>query len=90
MESKIKTLIFKTGDVVISQIDEIETEFGEPNCKLIKPFKIHHNESGENTVTRWLSEYTNQDVILINSDSLLTIVDSLKDHIKLYIDFISE
>ena len=39
MEAAIKTIVFKNGIVVVSQIDEVESELGDPNCKLIKPCK---------------------------------------------------
>ena len=40
MDQIIKCLLLKNGDIIISQIMEVDTELGGPDCKLIKPFKM--------------------------------------------------
>jgi hypothetical protein len=88
MEATIKTIVFKNGIVVVSQIDEVESELGDPNCKLIKPCEIK-KELDNLYLDRWLSDYTKQDEILVNSDSILTIINPNSDIIKKYIDIIA-
>ena len=39
MDQIIKCLLLKNGDIIISQIMEVDTELGGPDCKLIKPYK---------------------------------------------------
>ena len=41
MEKQIlKCLLLKNGDLLISEIAEIDTELGGPDCKLINPYKM--------------------------------------------------
>lgn len=88
MEATIKCLILRENCVIVSQVEEVDVELGEPNCKLIKPCEIH--TSGDKIyLTSWLSEYTTQDNMLISSDSVLTIIDPNKDILTKYIDTIS-
>jgi hypothetical protein len=89
MKATIKCIIFKNNVSIISQIQEIESELGEPNCKLINPFEIKKQITNEIYLENWLCDYTKQDEFLINSDSILTIIDPNPEIIKKYIDIIS-
>ena len=40
MDQIIKCLLLKNGDLLISQIMEVDTELGGPDCKMIKPYKM--------------------------------------------------
>ena len=40
MEQIVKCLLLKKDIVLISEIVEIGSELGEPDCKLTKPFKL--------------------------------------------------
>lgn len=56
---------------LVSQIEEVTSEIGEPDCKLIEPFIL-----GENyTLSPWLVEYTNQNTFMLSSDKILTLTD---------------
>lgn len=65
----IKCLILKSGTTLISEIIEIESDIGEPDCQLVNPFEII-----DDTLVRW-PKITEQKLILINSDSILTLVE---------------
>ena len=65
----IKVLLLTSQEIIVSQIDEIAAEFGDPNCKLTKPYKI---EGG--ALHKWMEEYTEQNEIMINSDKIVTLV----------------
>ena len=67
----VKILCLTTNQILISQIEEVTSELGEPDCKLIEPFLICDG----GTLTPWLLEYTNQNDFMISSDKLLTIAD---------------
>ena len=69
MEKTIKAILLENNQILISQIDEVTSELGEPDCKLIEPFVI----CGDGTLTPWLLEYTNQNDFMISSDKILTI-----------------
>ena len=36
----LKVLIAKPNLVLLTQIEEVESELGEPDCKLINPFEL--------------------------------------------------
>ena len=69
--NNVKILHLTTNQILISQIEEVTSELGEPDCKLIEPFLI----CDDGTLTPWLLEYTNQNDFMISSDKLLTIAD---------------
>ena len=72
MDQIIKCLLLKNGDLLISQITEVDTELGGPDCKMIKPYKMVKDED-EYKLETWL-DYTSQTEMMIHSDSILTIV----------------
>lgn len=65
----IKCLILKNGTLLISEIVEIESDVGEPDCQLINPFEIIDDK-----LIIW-PKITEQKSILISSDSILTLVE---------------
>ena len=65
-------LIFLTNNVLlISQIEEVGSEIGEPDCKLIEPFVL----LDDGTLTPWLVDMTTQNTFMISSDKILTLAD---------------
>ena len=69
--NNVKILYLTTNQILISQIEEVTSELGEPDCKLIEPFLI----CDDGTLSPWLLDYTNQNDFMISSDKLLTIAD---------------
>ena len=65
----IKVLLLSNQEIVISEIEEIACEIGDPNCKLTKPYKI---EGG--VLHKWMQDYTEQNEVMINSDKIITLV----------------
>ncbi len=55
---------------ILTQVEEVTTELGEPDCKLLEPFVI--NKDG--TLSPWLLDVTNQNSFMISSDKILTLV----------------
>ena len=72
----IKVLLLKNGSVLITEIEEVTAELGEPDCKLINPVEILDTEPLQ--FKKWLHDYTTQKTSMISSDSILTIVDPHK------------
>ena len=72
----IKVLLLKNGSVLITEIEEVTAELGEPDCKLINPVEILDTEPLQ--FKKWLHDYTTQTITMIQSDSILTIVDPHK------------
>ena len=81
-KENLKILILVNNHTVISEIEEVQSELGEPDCKLTEPFTI--NEDG--TLSPWLLDITNQNTFMISSDKILTLVDPNSKLIKKYED----
>jgi hypothetical protein len=85
MEKKIiKILILLNNQILVSQIEEVGSELGEPDCKLIEPFVIQ----SDMTLIPWMLDYTPQNVFMIHSDKILTIIDPNNSILKKYEDLI--
>ena len=65
----IKVLLLHNQEIVVSEIEEVGAEFGDPNCKLTKPYKIV-----EGDLHKWMEGYTEQNEIMINSYKIVTLV----------------
>jgi hypothetical protein len=67
-----KLLVLLNNQILISQIEEVPSELGEPDCKLIEPFIVNEKEQ---TLSPWLVEVCSQNTFMIHSDKILTIAD---------------
>ena len=87
MDQIIKCLLLKNGDLLISQIMEVDTELGGPDCKMIKQYKMV-KEDNEYKLETWL-DFTSQSEMMIHSDSILTIVTPTPAILSEYVDLIA-
>tara|TARA_B100001113_G_scaffold275322_1_gene229915 strand:- start:267 stop:530 length:264 start_codon:yes stop_codon:yes gene_type:complete len=74
----IKIILFKNNLVLISRLEEVGSEMGEPDCKLIDPFEL----KGE-FLESWPS-FTMQREMMVHSDSFLTIIEPDKAQLDKY------
>ena len=81
MEKNVKCLLLKVDTVLITEIVEVGSELGEPDCKLINPYEFLSVDD----MIPW-PEITNQTEIMIHSDSILTIVDPTPGIIEKYLE----
>lgn len=86
-QTPIKLILLKDGTYIISYIEEVIADYGMPNCKLIKPCQIVKDVS---TYLRKFPMYTDQEEILMSSDSFLTICDPSSSMEDMYTKKISE
>ena len=61
--------MLSSQEIVVSEIEEVAAEIGDPNCKLTKPYKIIDGD-----LHRWMEDYTEQNELMINSDKIITLV----------------
>jgi hypothetical protein len=73
--NNFKVLLLIDNIILISQVEEVSSELGEPDCKLVKPFELRKSANGEVYLESWNSDFTSQDTFMISSDKILTIVD---------------
>jgi len=73
MEKKkpIKLLVLMNNLKIVTQIEEVLADIGDPNCKMIEPYLIGEQD----TLSPWLVDCTNQNEFMISSDKILTILD---------------
>jgi hypothetical protein len=84
MERNVKCLLLKVDTVLITEIIEVGSEIGEPDCKLINPYEFFDAD----TMKPW-PEITNQSELMIHSDSILTIVDPTPEIVEKYLELTS-
>ena len=77
----IKVIVLTNQQTLVSQIEEVGAEIGEPDCKLLNPMVICEG----NTLTPWLLEQTQQDVFMISSDKIITLADPMPTLLEKYI-----
>ena len=80
----IKLIVLMNQQRLVSQIEEIGAEIGQPDCKLTEPFIVGEN----NTLSPWLVESTNQSVFMLSSDKILTLVDPKPTLLEKYQDLL--
>ena len=86
MEKIIKVIVLMNQQILISQIEEIGADIGEPDCKLINPFIIRQ----QNTLEPFLLGITKQDYFMMSSDKILTLADPTPTLLEKYEDLIKE
>jgi len=82
--NNIKLIILLNNQILVSQIEEIGADIGEPDCKLIEPFLL----TKEQTLYPWLIDYTSQNTFMIHSEKILTITDPKPTLLEKYQDLI--
>lgn len=86
----IKILMLKLGTILVSSIEDVGSELGEPDCKLENPFTLSQDMNGKWNVLNPWPEFTTQRSLLIHSDSILTIVEPSKELIQKYQELTAE
>ena len=80
----IKLIVLVNQQQLISQIEEIGADIGQPDCKLTEPFIV----GDDNTLSPWLVESTIQSVLMLSSDKILTLVDPKPTLLEKYQDLL--
>ena len=83
MAKIVKIVQLTTNQTLISEIAEIAAVVpGEPDCKLINPFIIQQ----DNVLEPWLLNVTKDDIFMMSSDKILTLVDPTPTLLEKYLD----
>ena len=83
MDKTIKAILLTNNQTLVSQIDEVPAAVpGEPDCKLTKPFVL----TSEGMLESWMMGATRDDVFMISSDKILTLVDPTPTLLEKYED----
>ena len=78
----IKIILLTNNTVLLSEIEEVGADVGEPDCKLTNPFVLN----SDGMLESWLSNATRQDVFMISSDKILTLTEPTPTLLEKYED----
>ncbi len=76
----IQVLYLTNQTILISEIDEVLADIGQPDCKLINPCVIIDGK-----LSKWMSDLTPSTEMFMSSDKILTLVDPSQHILKEYI-----
>ena len=66
----IQVLLLTNQTILISEIDEVLADIGQPDCKLINPCIIIDGK-----VSKWMSDLTPNTQMFMSSEKILTLLD---------------
>ena len=81
-----KILLMMNNQILLTQIEEVGGDIGEPDCKITEPFLVNNDL----TLTPWLVNITNNNEFMIHSDKILTITDPSGTLVDKYNDLVKE
>ena len=84
MAKDIKCILVDVDNVLISEIEEVDAELGNPNCKLINPVVFESLDK-----MKPLVEASKDTEFMIRSEDILTIADPAPEVIAKYIELTS-
>ena len=71
-----------SSERLISEIQEVGADIGQPDCKLINPMEIWEGCN----LAPWMLDHTKQDTFMISSDKIITLADPMPTLLEKYID----
>ena len=85
MDRLVKVIHLTTNQTLISELVEVAPmDIGAPDCKMVNPFII----KDEQVLEPWLLNVTKDDIFMISSDKILTLVDTTQTLLEKYLDLI--
>jgi hypothetical protein len=82
MDKVIKVILLTNSERLISEIEEVGADIGQPDCKLINPMEIWEHKN----LAPWMMDHTQQDVFMISSDKIITLADPMPTLLEKYIE----
>ena len=82
MEKTIIVILLTNSERLISEIQEVGADIGQPDCKLINPMEIWEGCN----LAPWMLDHTKQDTFMISSDKIITLADPMPTLLEKYID----
>ena len=81
MEKIVKLIVLVSKEILVSEIEEVGGEIGEPDCKLIHPVILKTTEEkitveeGKVLLTPWLQAFSDDKIFMISSDKIITLAE---------------
>ncbi len=80
MEKTIKVLLLTNNQILVTQIDEVGADIGEPDCKMTNPFLL----KDDGTLEPWLVSVSRQEEFMISSDKIITLTEPMPTLVEKY------
>ena len=84
MARLIKCILVNVDNLLISEIEEVDAEIGQPNCKLTNPYVFKSLDDMQPLV-----KVSNTNEYMIRAEDILTIADPIQEVIDKYIELTS-
>lgn len=85
----VQVILLKNDVVLISEVEEVGADIGEPDCLLKNPYQIlgrHETDAPpEDRFVKWMNDFTDSGKFMLRSDDVLTFMEpnsKLVDHYK--------
>ena len=82
-ELPIQVLLLTNKIILISGIDEVLADIGQPDCKLINPCVIIDGK-----VSKWMSDLTPNTQMFMSSEKILTLLDPSEHILEEYLELV--
>ena len=86
----IKLIILTNKQILVSEVEEVGAEMGEPDCKLIHPVILKTTEEkitveeGKVLLQPWLQSFTPDTTFMISSDKIVTLAEPAENILEKY------
>jgi len=77
----VKCILVGVDTVLITEMEELFADIGDPDCKLINPYRFYDVEKME----PWIKS-SNQTEYMIRSSDILTIADPTSEVVEKYLE----
>ena len=84
MARLIKCILVDVDNLLISEIEEVDAEIGQPNCKLTNPYVFKSLDDMQPLV-----KVSNTNEYMMRAEDILTIADPTQEVIDRYIELTS-
>ena len=75
-------ILLTNSERLISEIEEVGADIGQPDCKLVNPMEIWEG----NNLAPWMMDHTMQDTFMISSDKIITLADPMPTLLEKYLE----
>jgi len=90
MAKVIKLIVLTSKEILVSEIEEVGAEVGEPDCQLIHPVILKTAEEkitveeGKVVLSPWLQSFTKDTTFMISSDKIITLAEPADNIVEKY------
>ena len=90
MAKIVKLIVLTSKELLVSEIEEVGAEVGEPDCQLINPVILKTTDDkltiqeGKVLLSPWLQSFTTDTTFMISSDKIITLAEPATNIIEKY------